>query len=257
MTSTLTDRLSAHLSDQGARLLFACQVGEAVDGTVPAGLAAEPPGLRFIHARPSDWYLTIAERQDTLDGPTPDTVGTAFGWDIRKACRLLLRSNPMLWSWLASPCVLADPEGLGETLRAQAQAGYSRRILGHALWDESRKALTAFLDRGEAPTAIKSVKAARALLALRWLQRPDAGLPPVVLGDLLAGLGDTLDAAVRDDLDAVLTGTTDRHPALYRWINSELDSAAERCAALPEGTPDPEAADALYRRCILTPARAA
>ncbi|MBB4265685.1 DNA polymerase beta superfamily protein [Roseospira visakhapatnamensis] len=237
--------LTGHLETQGARLLFACQVGEAVEGTVPAHLAAAPPGVRFLYVRPADWYLTIAERPDALDGPGADS----WGWDLRKACRLLLRSNPLLWSWLASPSVLADPEGLGAALRTLAGEGTSRRTLGHALWDEARKALTAYLERGESPTAVKSVKAARALLALRWL---DTGtLPPVALEDLMDGLGDALDPAVRADVDAILSGTARTHPALYRWINAELDSAAERCAALPEGAPDPAAADALYRRVVL------
>jgi len=245
----MTGDLTAHLESQGARLLFACRMGEAIEGTVPAHLTAEPPGTRFLYVRPADWYLTIAERPDALDGPSLADGGDCWGWDLRKAGRLLLRSNPMLWSWLASPDVLADPEGVGAALRALAEEGYSRRALGHAFWDEARKALTAYLDRGEAPTAVKSVKAARALLALRWLET--GTLPPVTLDALLDGPREILPPDARADLDALRAGTATRHPALYRWINAELDSAAERGAALPEGAPDPAAADALYRTCVL------
>ena len=174
------ESLSAHVQGQGARLVFACHVGEAVEGTVVARNEPAPPGVRFIHVRPPDWYLTLAEGPDGLDGPAADQ----WGWDLRKVLRLLLRSNPLVWSWLSSPDVLADREGLGAALRDLAQAGYSRRALGHALWGESRKALTAFLDRGEAMTATKSLKAARALLALRWLETR-ATLPPLALDALM------------------------------------------------------------------------
>ena len=240
MTNPLADHVAAH----GARLLFACRVGEAVEGTVAAPNRPAALGVRFVYVRPADWYLTLAERPDTLDGPDPDT----WGWDLRKGLRLLLRSNPMVWSWLASPAVLYDPEGLGEALRSLAHEGYSRRVLGHALWDEARKALTAFLDRGEAMTATKSLKAARALLALRWLERGGA-LPPLPLDALMDPPGLPDDA--RAEINALRTTPVESHPALYRWINAELDSAAERCAALPEGAPDPAAADALYRLYVI------
>jgi predicted nucleotidyltransferase len=239
--------LSDHVQGQGARLLFACHIGEAVEGTVAACNQPAPPGVRFIHVRPPDWYLTLAEGPDALDGPAADQ----WGWDLRKVLRLLLRSNPLVWSWLSSPDVLADPKGLGAALRDLAQAGYSRRALGHALWGEARKALTAFLDRGEAMTATKSLKAARALLALRWLETR-ATLPPLAL-DALVDLGaPILPAEVRAEIDAIRAGpVAERHPAVHRWINDELDSAAARCAALPEGAPDPAAAEGLYRACLL------
>lgn len=242
----MQEALSAHVQAQGARLLFACRVGEAVDGTVAGRNQPAPPGVRFIHARPPKWYLTLAEGPDGLDGPAPDQ----WGWDLRKVLRLLLRSNPLVWSWLSSPDVLADPEGLGAALRDLAGAGYSRRALGHALWGEARKALTAFLDRGEALSATKSLKAARALLALRWLETR-ATLPPLALDALMDQGAPMPPDDVRAEIDAVRTGPAERHPALYRWINEELDSAAERCAALPEGAPDIAAAEGLYRAYLL------
>lgn len=232
--------LSNHVAARGGRLLFACRIGEAVDGTVAAPNQPAPSEVRLVYVRPPDWYLTLAEGPDTLDGPD----AASWGWDLRKVLRLLLRSNPMVWSWLSSPDVIADPEDLAPALRALAEVGYSRRALGHALWGEARKALTAFLDRGEAMTATKSLKAARALLALRWLERGGA-LPPLTLDVLLDQEGVPDD--VRAEIGALRTAPLPAHPALYRWINDELDSAAERCAALPEGAPDPAAADALYR----------
>jgi predicted nucleotidyltransferase len=240
----VTPTLADHIAARGARLLFACRVGEAVDGTVAAPNAPAPAGVRYIYVRSAEWYLTLAEGADSLDGPDTGT----WGWDLRKVLRLLLRSNPMVWSWLSSPDVIHDPEGLGDDLRRLAHEGYSRRALGHALWGEARKALTAFLDRGEAMTATKSLKAARALLALRWLEGR-ATLPPLALDALLDQ--DAMPADVRAEIDAIRAAPVDRHPALYRWINDELDTAAERCAALPEGAPDPVAADALYRTRVI------
>ncbi|MBB4312886.1 DNA polymerase beta superfamily protein [Roseospira marina] len=244
--------LADHVAAQGARLLFAIRIGEAVEGTVAAPNVPAAPGVRFIHVRPAEWYLTLAERPDTLDGPGdgPGEGGDAdvWGWDLRKVLRLLLRSNPMVWTWLSSPHVLADPAGVGDALRRLAQEGYSRRALGHALWGEARKALTAFLDRGEAMTATKSLKAARALLALRWLEA-GGDLPPLPLDALMDQ--ESLPPAVRAEIEAIRTTGIETHPALYHWINAELDTAAERCGALPEGSPDPAAADALYRTLLL------
>jgi len=244
MTPVLADHLSDYVAAQGARLLFAVRVGEAVEGAVAAPNASAPPGVRFVYVRPADWYLTLAERSDTLEGPNEDV----WGWDLRKALRLLLRSNPMVWSWLSSPQVIHDPVGLGDGLRALAHEGYSRRALGHALWGEARKSLTAFLDRGEAMTATKSLRAARALLSMRWLEK-GADLPPMALDALMDQ--EALPAGVRAEIEAIRVAPVASHPALYHWINAELDTAAERCAALPEGAPDPAAADALYRAYLV------
>src|SRR3546814_12387910 len=49
------------------------------------------------------------------------------GWDLRKALRLFLKSNPALHEWLVSPIVYRNDTGLADSLRRLAKQNYSLR----------------------------------------------------------------------------------------------------------------------------------
>lgn len=58
--------------------------------------------VRFIYVNTMDWYLSIEEKRDVIELPV-DEVLDINGWDIRKALRLMKKSNSPLLEWLSSP----------------------------------------------------------------------------------------------------------------------------------------------------------
>ena len=60
--------------------------------------------VRFIYARPKDYYLRLDKIRDVIECQLDDTFDIN-GWDISKALSLLHKSNPTLFEWNSSPIV--------------------------------------------------------------------------------------------------------------------------------------------------------
>lgn len=60
--------------------------------------------VRFIYVRDKKEYLCLDEKSDVIQLPI-DEVFDVSGWDIKKALKLLYKSNPSLLEWFASPIV--------------------------------------------------------------------------------------------------------------------------------------------------------
>src|SRR5215475_7651562 len=58
--------------------------------------------VRFIYVHPSDAYLSVAAPQEVIECGIEGVLDIG-GWDLRKALRLLVKSNAVLLEWLVSP----------------------------------------------------------------------------------------------------------------------------------------------------------
>lgn len=63
--------------------------------------------VRFIYVREKEDYLCLDEKSDVIELPI-DEVFDISGWDIKKALKLLYKSNPSLLEWFASPIVYKE-----------------------------------------------------------------------------------------------------------------------------------------------------
>ena len=63
--------------------------------------------VRFIYVRKKEDYLCLDEKSDVIELPI-DEVFDISGWDIKKALRLLYKSNPSLLEWFASPIMYKE-----------------------------------------------------------------------------------------------------------------------------------------------------
>ena len=74
--------------------------------------------VRFIYVREKEDYLCLDEKSDVIELPI-DEVFDISGWDIKKALRLLYKSNPSLLEWFASPIVYKETK----------EASYIREVI--------------------------------------------------------------------------------------------------------------------------------
>lgn len=65
--------------------------------------------VRFIYVRRKEDYLCLDEKSDVIELPI-DEVFDISGWDLKKALKLLYKSNPSLLEWFASPIVYKETE---------------------------------------------------------------------------------------------------------------------------------------------------
>jgi hypothetical protein len=95
----------------------------------------EAAGNREVGGRASrrDWYLSVEDRRDVIERPIADDLDVS-GWELRKALRLLHKSNPPLLEWLKSPVLYRHDPVFAAEFGALATEFYSpRRCFAHYL----------------------------------------------------------------------------------------------------------------------------
>ncbi|UOE92554.1 nucleotidyltransferase domain-containing protein [Alkalihalobacillus sp. LMS39] len=80
------------------KIVFACEAGSRAAGLHSPSSDYD---IRFIYANRYDSYVTLFEHQDTIT--VSENKIELHGWDMKKALRLLIKSNPSLLEWFQSP----------------------------------------------------------------------------------------------------------------------------------------------------------
>lgn len=88
-------RIAAELArverEQEVRILYAIESGSRAWGFASPDSDYD---VRFIYARPRDWYLSIEARRDVIELPIAGDLDVN-GWDVKKALTLLCKPNPV------------------------------------------------------------------------------------------------------------------------------------------------------------------
>jgi predicted nucleotidyltransferase len=249
----ITARLAATASEEGVCILYAAESGSRAWGFPSPDSDFD---VRFLYAHERNWYVSLAEARDVIERPLDERRVDLAGWDIRKALRLLLRTNPALYEWLVSPIVYVDSP-LRAELKALFEAHVSPRALAHHYWSIARVQWRTEIE-GRAEVKLKKYfYAVRPLLSLAWVAEYSTP-PPMAIGDLLdrCALPDAPRRAV-----GTLLGQKRAMPELGArppiaeidaWIVGELERLTpDRLALSGEPQRDMrEEADRLYRRII-------
>lgn len=200
--------------------------------------------VRFIYARPIEAYLTIDDGPDVLERSLEEGPLDLVGWDLRKALRLLRKSNPSLLEWLASPIVYRCHDPLGDRLRALNTRCYSSSACFFHYLSMARGQYRDYL-RDPDVRLKKYLYAFRAVLAARWILN-GWGPVPVEMDRLVERLAP--EAGVRAAVDRLIAekkagSELDRGPAigeLQRFLEEEL--AALTAAHPPDGVVEEQTA---------------
>lgn len=238
---------------EGVRILFAAESGSRAWGFPSPDSDYD---VRFVYAHPVSWYLSLREERDVIERPLDNIDVDLAGWDIRKALRLLLKSNAALYEWCRSPILYRDDgraRGVLENLFEQ-QAGpqamaYHYRETARTNWQRG-------LEGRDAVRLKRYFYVARPLLALEWVIAKGTP-PPMQIGDLLAAhpiagdAGGQLHDLLSRKRSTPEIGDGPRLPALDAWI-------APRLTAKPDVRPDEgegtsagrAAAEAVFRDLI-------
>jgi len=89
MISIIQERLLEIEQKENVVIFFACESGSRAWGFPSANSDYD---VRFIYARPVEWYLSIADARDVIECPIDDQLDIN-GWDIKKTLQLFRKSN--------------------------------------------------------------------------------------------------------------------------------------------------------------------
>ena len=250
----IDNRLEEIERSESVRILLAVESGSRAWGFPSPDSDYD---VRFLYARPRDWYLSIDLRRDVIECPIEDALDIN-GWDIRKALHLLLKANPVLAEWLTSPIRYREDAAVVTALRDLALRAGSRRPARHHYLRLGQSQYEKELAGRDTVRLKRYFYALRPALALRWLRtRPDA--PPMDLPSLRAGLEleSELDRGI-EDLTARKArqsemGTGPRIGMLDRFLEAEFAVAADIAAGPDRESPAPaplDAANELFRTIV-------
>ena len=249
--SRVRDALAQVEADHDVRVLFACESGSRAWGFASRDSDYD---VRFLYVHRRDWYLSVDDRRDVVELPLAADLDVS-GWELRKALRLLRKSNPPLLEWLRSPMVYRHNPSFAAEFGALAHEFYSpRRCLAHYL-HMARGNWKDYLLGRELVSLKKYLYVFRPLLGCRWIER-SLGPVPMEFDRLVAG---TLEEA---DVRAALADLVARKQAgdelavappvavLSRFVENEL-SRLETLRAADETRTDSEELNRFFRRYAL------
>ncbi|TCI03990.1 nucleotidyltransferase domain-containing protein [Corallincola luteus] len=167
-------RIKAAENEHGVKVLYAIESGSRAWGFESPNSDYD---VRFIYAHPLDWYLAVdlEDKRDVIEYPIVDEIDIN-GWDIRKALKLFLKSNPAFIEWLQSPIVYVDDGHF---------ADQARRLMPHiasstkGIYHYRHMAINnyrEYLKKDLVPLK-KYFYVLRPLLAIMWLEKFDEPAP--------------------------------------------------------------------------------
>ena len=180
MKQTIQEKLTHIVHTEPLHFLMAVESGSRAWGFASPDSDYD---VRAIYIRPQPYYLQIDEAKDTFEFIENQWFDVG-GWDIRKALRLLRKSNATLLEWLRSPIVYTQDDTFTGRLNALAPQYVQAAALLHHYRGIAGNALKA-MDLAHPVKLKKWFYVLRPLLAARWAVK-QGGIPPMTLAELMS-----------------------------------------------------------------------
>jgi predicted nucleotidyltransferase len=195
MNKRILEKLTEIEREKNVRILFAVESGSRAWGFASPDSDYD---IRFVYKRDRDSYLSLWESKDTISFMTEDDLDGS-GWDLRKALKLLAKSNASFLGWLFSPIVYVDRDGVLDELKNLANENFNP-VSGFYHYHSMNKGFDELL--GSDQMTLKSYfYAMRTALCANWILKNES-VPPVEFRKLYS-LVDPADAQLLDELIVV------------------------------------------------------
>jgi len=182
--------------------------------------------VRFIYYHDINWYLSVEEQRDVIE-QSIDKLLDINGWDIRKALKLLRKSNPPLLEWLQSPIVYKNIQEYSKLLIKLIPGYYSSQNCYYHYLHMANGNFREYL-KGEEVWIKKYFYVLRPIFACRWIEKINQPVP--IEFEIL--LAKTLnDEILRKEIIKLLNRKksgeeldyAQRIPAISNFIENELE----------------------------------
>jgi uncharacterized protein len=222
--AVIAQRLQTLEAAEGVSILLAVESGSRAWGFASPDSDYD---VRFVYVRPLAHYLSVRveDRRDVIEQPIVDEIDLN-GWDLRKALRLLARSNPTIVEWLQSPITYVERGPFRAHAIGLLPTLYSGRRGLHHYRHMAANNCRAHL-RGERVRLKKYLYSLRPLLAARWIEA--RGTPPPIefsallaAADLTHGFREAVAELIARKRAATELADGPPLPALQEFIETEL-----------------------------------
>lgn len=242
-------RLSRIEDVEHVHIFYACESGSRAWGFPSADSDYD---VRFLYLRPRDWYLSIdvEEKRDVIERPITDDYDLS-GWDLRKALKLLRKSNPPLLEWLTSPTVYRQNRAIADRLKGLVPEFYSPIACARHYLHMAQGNYREYL-KGEQVRVKKYFYVLRPLLAIRWIEQ-ESDVMPMEFGSLVerSALSSELRQSIAELLEKKKAGqeldSGPRIEIISDFIEGELRRIESRLDVPEKAKPPSEKLNAFFR----------
>ena len=218
---TILNHLNAIEQEHDVKIIIAIESGSRAWGFPSRDSDFD---VRFVYVHPQDWYLQVFEQRDVIELPV-DAVLDIGGWELRKALRLLWKSNPPLLEWLSSPIIYRQHETLKPLQTLSKQAFLAKSACHHYLSMAKRYADK--IKQTPQANAKAYLSALRTTLCCQWIIKRQTQPPmefPLLAQALLTDskLSTLINQLIEDKKDATESVMIDRLPLLDDYLSHQL-----------------------------------
>jgi len=221
----ILSRLDEIEKEEKVTIFYACESGSRAWGFPSKDSDYD---VRFLYLRSPDWYLSIdvEEKRDVIERPISNMLDIS-GWDLRKALKLLHKSNPPLLEWLNSPIVYQQKLTIVERIRELVPEYYSPIACLHHYRHMAEGNYREYL-KGEIVWVKKYFYVLRPLLAINWIEKK-SNVVPMEFGVLVEHC--VKSAKLKEAIEELLERKRKGHeldrepriPAISDFVESELE----------------------------------
>ena len=226
-------------AEHNIKVLLACETGSRAWG-FPSPDSDYDVRMLYVHNR--NWYLTLSEGRDSIELMLENNDLDITGWDLRKALRLLWKSNAPFLERIQSPIIYKQDENFVREINELAPNFYSRIATMHHYLSMAKKCREDVLDKEEYKLK-KLFYALRTAVASKWINDTE-DIPPIEFGKMLEGLGISSDIRARINELIELKSTISEsymHSGdenILAFIDECIEMADENAKSLPSAKGD-------------------
>ena len=244
----IQQRLQTIEQENGINIFWACESGSRAWGFPSQDSDFD---VRFLYHHRTEWYLSIDNKRDVIECPIEGLLDIN-GWDIRKALRLLRKSNPVLLEWLHSPIVYQEKPTRVDLIRKLAPIYFSPVTCHYHYLHLAKNTVRRHL-QNELFNLKKIVYVLRPILACRWIEA-ELGIVPMSFETLLESLKEvTLKTAIRALLERKKQGNESdfetASPVIMDFITDEL-ARLSSLSYPKKKVPHSDTLDQLFRQIL-------
>jgi predicted nucleotidyltransferase len=248
----IKSRLLEIENQENVQILYACESGSRAWGFPSEDSDYD---VRFLYLRQKDWYLSVdvEEKPDVIERPISDELDIS-GWDLRKALKLLRKSNPPLLEWLNSPIVYLEKFTIADEIRKIVPEFYSPKASLYHYLHMAQGNFREYL-RGDIVWVKKYFYVLRPLLAIRWIESKSE-VVPMEFETLVEHSVDSpeLKQAIENLLERKKQGQElDREPRIEiisEFVERELQRLETKLTEQNKPKPPTEKLNELFRNAI-------
>jgi len=250
MTAEILAQIKKLENERNIKVLFASESGSRAWGFPSPDSDFD---VRFFYTHPQDWYLSLNEPKDIIDLGVNDLLDIN-GWDIRKALRLMKKSNVSPLEWLQSPIVYYKDEAFHTLIKPIEDSCFSPIASIHHYLSMAKRFYEICAD--EKTVKLKSwFYGLRAALNALWILEQQT-LPPIHFPDCFTFMvkEDSLTKKIQHLIKLKASKNEsylqERDTDLLGLMKDAIDRCEAGFRALPGNRVDQKALNEIFRKII-------